>query len=159
MTTRIVGSLVEVIVFRFMHDRPEYLLLKRSGDLSLYPNIWQIVTGWIEPGEKAFEAALREVREETGLRPARFWSVPYVGSFYDPDQDTLNLCPLFAVQVEPGVEPELSKEHTASAWVALGEAIRRVVWPGQKEGLEVFHRQIVSGGEGSDLTRIDLPGK
>ena len=42
----------------------KYLLLKRSPD-KVYPNIWQCVTGKIEGDEKAYQTAIREVKEET----------------------------------------------------------------------------------------------
>ena len=55
----IVCRIVEVCVFRFVNDRPQFLMLKRSPGEQLYPNIWQFVTGSIVDGEKAYDAALR----------------------------------------------------------------------------------------------------
>jgi len=44
---------VEVVVFR-RASAPQFLLLKRSGRANPYPDIWQIVSGRIEDGEKAW---------------------------------------------------------------------------------------------------------
>ncbi|WP_255574499.1 NUDIX domain-containing protein [Halobacillus sp. Nhm2S1] len=41
------------------------LLLKR--DTSVLRDVWCYIGGGIEEGEKAWEAALREVKEETGI--------------------------------------------------------------------------------------------
>ena len=61
----VLSTMVEVCVFRFSADHPEYLLLKRAPEEPLYPNIWQMVTGSVEAGETAVVAALRELEEET----------------------------------------------------------------------------------------------
>ncbi len=61
-----------------------YLVLKRSS--SYLTGTWQPISGRIEKGEKAWEAALREIKEETGLTPDRFYSTNQVESFYAVDQ-------------------------------------------------------------------------
>ena len=65
------SRIVEVCPFRFIGDRAEYLLIRRSPGDPLYPGIWQFVTGRVEEGEKSHEAALRELREETGASTNR----------------------------------------------------------------------------------------
>ncbi len=43
------------------------LLLKRNGDRTTSPNLWQGVSGALKEREAAEDAVLREVKEETGL--------------------------------------------------------------------------------------------
>jgi 8-oxo-dGTP pyrophosphatase MutT (NUDIX family) len=81
------SQLIEVCPFRISGDRGEYLLLHRSAKDPLYPVLWQFVTGRVEEGETSLQAALRELREETGAEHVRLWVVPAVNSFYDPDMD------------------------------------------------------------------------
>ena len=152
----IVCRIVEVCAFRFVKDHPEYLLLKRSPDEKIYPGIWQFVSGAIDEGEKAVDAALREFKEETDLTPKRFWVVPYANTFYDHDYDVVNVSPLFAAQVDGGAEPMLSAEHRTYEWLRYDEARRRLVWPGQRQGLQVIDEFIVGGQEASTLTLIPL---
>lgn len=50
-------------------DREEHLLLFRDSDLGLdpVPHWWVTPGGGVDPGESDVEAAVRELREETGL--------------------------------------------------------------------------------------------
>lgn len=48
---------------------------------------WCQVTGGIETGEKAWQAALRDVREETGIILGSLWSGDIVEQFYEPHRD------------------------------------------------------------------------
>lgn len=148
----IASAIVQTIIFRFTDRGPEYLVLRRAPDEPLYPRMWQIVTGTIRDGETAVAAALREVGEETGLEPLHCWVVPYTPSFYDQMHDAIQVCPLFAVQVSAGVEPRLSAEHADHCWCSYPDALSRLVWPGQRTGLEITHKYVVSGEAASRLT-------
>jgi dATP pyrophosphohydrolase len=150
----VVSRIVEVCVFRFVNDHAEYLLLKRSPDENVYPDLWQFVTGSMRNEERAVDAALRELKEETALVPLHFWVAPHVISFYDPSRDAVNVCPFFAVQVGVGKEPVLSSEHTAHTWLSYAEARRRLVWPGQRGGLDVVEKYIVGGEQAGVLTEV-----
>ncbi|RPH37243.1 NUDIX domain-containing protein [bacterium] len=140
----VVSRIVEVCIFRFAGNSVEYLLLKRGKEDLLYPGIWQWVTGTILEGERSLDAALREFHEETGLAANRLWIVPHVTMFYESVHDSVHLSPLFAVQVEHGADPVLSPEHQEFRWVPYAEARRRLVWPGQREGLDMVHAFIVT---------------
>ena len=152
----IVSRIVEVCVFRFRNNRQEYLLLKRAAGDALYPGMWQLVTGTMRRREKAAVAALREFDEETGLAPERFWVVPFVNAFYDRKNDAMNLIPFFAVQVSTGATVKLSSEHSEYAWLSFQEARKRLVWPGQREGLDIVDGYIVSGEEAGKLLEVHL---
>jgi 8-oxo-dGTP pyrophosphatase MutT (NUDIX family) len=150
----VVSSLVEVCVFRFKGGSPEFLLLKRAVDETVHPGIWQIITGTAQDGETALAAARRELQEETGLTPLHFWVVPYVTSFYDHRCDAVMMIPLFAAQTEGALEPTLSKEHDRHQWLPFDEASRLLVWPGQKQGMEVVRRYIAGGKQAADVMEV-----
>jgi dATP pyrophosphohydrolase len=120
----------------------------------VYPGIWQLVSGTIEGNEGGVEAALREFKEETGLKVNKFWVVPYVDSFFDSTHDVVNLSPLFAAQVEAGIEPRLSSEHSEHCWFTYEEAFKKLVWPGQRAGLKVTHDYITCGQEAAKLLEM-----
>jgi dihydroneopterin triphosphate diphosphatase len=151
----VTSRIIEVCPFRIRGDRGEYLLIRRAPDDRLYPGLWQFVSGRVEEGEKAHEAALRELREETGAGPLRFWVVPAVNPFYDPQRDQISLVVLFAAQLESGFEVRLSPEHSMFEWLPYAEARRRLVWPGQRNCLDIVQQYILGGEEAGTL--LELP--
>ena len=55
----------------FLVDRAGALLLQLRDDKApYYPNVWGLPGGAVEPGETPPEAAVRELWEETSLRPS-----------------------------------------------------------------------------------------
>lgn len=150
----ITSGIVEVCIFSFSGAGPEYLLLRRSPSETLYPSIWQFVSGSVEGAETAVGAARREMAEETSLEPLDFWVVPHVSVFYDPARDAVNLTPVFAARVAPGQVPKLSAEHTEYLWCDLQTALGMLLWPGQREALRVLHEYIVRGSEAAGRSRI-----
>ena len=56
---------VSVVVVRICGDSAEYLLLRRATDY--LRDQWCQVAGAVEQGETAWQAAIRELKEETGL--------------------------------------------------------------------------------------------
>jgi dihydroneopterin triphosphate diphosphatase len=149
--SRIVSRTVEVCVFRRAAEGVQYLLLKRSKVDTLYPGMWQIVTGSMLDGEHAEKTALREFREETDLTPVQFWVVPFVNSFYVANDDTVHASPFFAVEVDAQREPRLSHEHEEYEWCSLQDAVKKLVWPGQRYGLKIVDEYIVGGQEAARL--------
>jgi 8-oxo-dGTP pyrophosphatase MutT (NUDIX family) len=150
----ILSNTIEICLFRFRRDRPEYLLLKRAAGEQLYPGLWQVVTGSVRTGEKGLEAAVREVIEETALRPQHFWIVPSISGFYDHVRDAISLIPSFAGQVGPDENPHLSEEHDGFEWLPRDRAIPRLVWPGQRNLVETVDRSIVGGEIAGLLTLV-----
>ena len=101
----------------------------------MYEHLWQGVAGKIEKGEKAWEAATRELNEETGLEPVRLFIADHVSRFYEPHGDRVNLVPVFGIEVD-NMDVILSKEHCEFQWLDYKTARKRLVWNGQKEGIK-----------------------
>lgn len=152
----IASTIVEVCVFRTNTNRHEYLLLQRAENDRIYPGIWQIVSGSIKPGETATQAALRELREETKLRAKRFWVVPLVNSFYVSSEDVLHFTTVFAAEANVGEELRLSSEHQNSSWLSNDEAMKKLVWPGQRKAISMVQEFIIQSPTSSNLTEISL---
>ena len=134
---KIISNLVEVHVFRETITGIEFLLLKRAMDQS-YPGIWQMVSGKIKENERAYETAVRELNEETGLKPLKIWSVPKVNSFYSSKLDSINLIPVFAMKVEERTNVIMSYEHSEYKWVSLEETQKLLAWEGQRKAVRLI---------------------
>lgn len=135
---KITAEFIEVHIFRRINDKIEYLLLKRSKKES-YAGIWQPITGTIREGEKAYETAIREIKEEINLLPLKFWVAPNVSSFYLPEKDAVSFVPVFAAEIDPNAEVKISHEHSDYKWVTYGEALDKFAWKEQRESLNTVN--------------------
>ncbi|MFP4368751.1 MAG: NUDIX domain-containing protein [Candidatus Kapaibacterium sp.] len=131
-----------------------YLLLKRSADIDVYPSLWQVITGRIEPGESALNAAIRELKEESGFAAEKIWCLPFVTSFFDPYQDMIKFAPVFGV-ISEFSEPELSEEHSDFAWLSYDSAYERLLLPSHREGTQCFRENVILR-KNRDMFRIKL---
>lgn len=123
-----------VVVVRF-RDHPRYLLLCAFTH-------WDFPKGLVEPGEAPLAAAIREVREETGLSDLVFhWGETYcetpsygqgkVARYYLAESPT--------GEVQLPVNPELGHpEHHEFRWLSYDEA-RQLLVPRLKAILDWAH--------------------
>ena len=86
------SAFIEVYIFRRRGRRVEFLCLRR-GRVRFLPGVWQPVTGRRRPRERGLAAAVREVREETGLAPLRWWALEAPTIFYDASRDRVTDLP------------------------------------------------------------------
>jgi type II secretory ATPase GspE/PulE/Tfp pilus assembly ATPase PilB-like protein/8-oxo-dGTP pyrophosphatase MutT (NUDIX family) len=129
---------VDVYVIRPLATGWRVLVLQRALDTRC-PTAWETVHGHIEPGEEPEEAAIREVREESGLEVQRLYNVT-VQPFYLHRTHTVEMAVVFAAFVhEPGALT-LGIEHQRAEWLSVEDALERFVWPREREALrEVVH--------------------
>jgi len=152
--TYISCKLIELCAFKIENKRAYFLLLHRMKDEKSYPNIWQFITGYIKKSEKANDAAVRELNEETGLVPINLWIVPYTFAFYNPQNDSLNVSPFFAAQVKHNSSVKLSREHNDYGWFTLKEAKRKLILPAWKEGLQIVDDYIIHNNSVATFSKI-----
>lgn len=136
---------VEVYVFRRRAGRVEFLALQRARGRSL-GGVWQPVTGRLEPRESAVRGAAREVLEETGFVPQRWWALETVTVYFDAMTDRIVALPLFAAEVGASSRVQLSDEHDDARFVSRAAAARLFLWDAQRAGLEAVARQVLRGG-------------
>jgi 8-oxo-dGTP pyrophosphatase MutT (NUDIX family) len=100
-------------------DDGRIFIQRRSPERRLFPNVWDVVGGHLEPGEEIEDALRREVTEETG------WMVSHVlglvGEYrYTGDDGLQRVETDFLVRVDgdlarPRLEPG---KHTEFRWLA-----------------------------------------
>jgi 8-oxo-dGTP pyrophosphatase MutT (NUDIX family) len=146
---------VDCYVLRRIAAGLEVLALRR-GPAGRSPGSWETVHGHIDPGETPVAAALREVREETGLVPPRLYNLSRVEAFYRHGTDEITLIPVFAGVVEGAAEPRCSPEHDQVAWLTPAAAADRFSWPRERRALEDVLSILGSGDAGllEDVLRI-----
>jgi len=148
-------SFVDVYVVRPNGPALDVLALRRApGGRS--PGSWETVHGHIEAGETPVEAALRELREETGLKPARLYNLSRVEAFYRHSSDEIALIPVFAGVVDTGAEARPSSEHDRVEWLAPAAAAARFAWPRERRALDDVLSILRSGDAGllEDVLRV-----
>lgn len=132
----IVSTMIEAHIFRESEKGIEFLLLKRAEN-QVYPGLWQMVTGKIKAEESAYQTALREIHEETGLVPAQLWVAPTINSFYEAKDEYICLLPVFAARIETD-QVKLSTEHTEYQWVDKNTAQKLLAWEGQRKAVQII---------------------
>ncbi len=137
---KVVVRVIDCHIVYWEGEIPQFLTIKRSKD-ERYPLIWQCVTGGINTNEKAYEAAIREVREETGLYPVKMWTIDQVNNYYDPKYDKVFLIPIFGIEVDKK-DIELSSEHVDYFWGSIKSVTDKMLWNQQKSGLESFYQML-----------------
>jgi 8-oxo-dGTP diphosphatase len=149
---------VDVWPYRLLEENlAEFLLLHRSGrDGSPF---WQGVSGWIEEGEAPHLAALRELREETGLDAVELYGVDAVFDLYAWKRGTVEAIVPFAALVPGDSQPRLSEEHDEWRWEPLAEAVNRVPYEPQRATLRRISADILERPDLAHLYRIEPPEK
>ncbi|MCF7797019.1 MAG: NUDIX domain-containing protein [Lentisphaeria bacterium] len=147
-------GLVDVFVWREGQAGREFLLLKRAPG-EQFPNIWQCVSGGMKPGEKAWQAALREMHEETGFIPKQLFVADYAYNLYLHPTDAMLQVPVFGAEVanHQNQPPRLSKEHSSFRWESPEAALSVLSWENYRLGLQAVNR-IANSPALLDITRI-----
>ena len=134
---------VSVAVCRFEGAEPRVLLLRRREPGSRLHDTWGQVAGAIEPGETAWQAGLRELREETGLVPERYYSADVCEQFYETRPEGVAVVPVFMAFVDSDQEVTLSADHSEYRWLAFDQAEELLLFPGQRDLMRYIEREFI----------------
>ena len=139
---KVVVRVIDAYVFNRKNKEIRFLLLKRAKT-KIYEHLWQGVAGKIEAGETSWEAAIRELKEETGFEPVRMFVADHVSKFYEAHGDWVNMVPVFGIEVDDE-EVILSDEHCEFKWVDFNTAHQTLIWSGQKDGIAAIFNMLNS---------------
>ncbi len=133
---------VAVAVLRGAGDDAQVLLLRRAR--GAFAGAWTFVMGGIEAGERATEAARRELAEETGLSATGFYTAGELDAFYDPVRDRVVHVPFFVarvVQADVRLEDDVHDDHR---WVSFAQAEDLLTFSSQRRVLDEIRRAFVA---------------
>lgn len=125
----------------------EYLLLKRK----LHWKGWEFPKGGIDGGEKSIKTAIRETREETGLKVVKIKRYNLKGKYLYPRllSDRPNFrgqtYELFSAEVKQKSNQKISldpKEHSTYIWLPFKQALKKLTWKNQKKCLRIVNRSL-----------------
>lgn len=152
--TEIRAGVVDVFVVRATADGWRVLVLRRAASVRC-PGAWEAVHGSIEPDERPEEAAVRELREETGLACDRLYNHT-VHAFYLHKRATIELAVAFIAFVPLSGEVQTGPEHDAADWLTLDEAAERFFWPSARQIIRDAHTVLGRGdaGPAEDVLRV-----
>lgn len=132
-------------------DEAEYLVLHRAHHGPHYAGDWAWTppSGSRQPGEPVLAAAVRELAEESGLRPASGQLRPL---------DLGGRWARFALDVPPGTQARLEDaEHDRFEWVPAADAIARCLPAVVAEGIRQAHAALAPELAFRPLAAADLP--
>ena|SRR3989338_6765802 len=125
MLKRIVGGA--------LFQKGKLLVVKRTKERVLWPNLWEIPGGRVEGNESDEEALEREFLEETGIRAA---IIKKYNEFYykyagkdSVESDFIIQADRFAVKIDPN-------EHTEYRWVTEEQLKNLEISPDMRKSIE-----------------------
>jgi 8-oxo-dGTP pyrophosphatase MutT (NUDIX family) len=123
------------VVYRRQDGSVEVLLAARRtrrGDIA-----WGLAKGGIEPEESHEDAAVREVREETGIVAEIEQSLGEVRYFYVWDDVRVRKTVHFFLMLATGGDvADRDDEMEDVRWFALSRALRKATYRGEREVLQ-----------------------
>ena len=132
---------IATVLLKKIENEYKVLLLKRAT--SVLRDAWCYIGGSIEEGEKAWEAASREIKEETGITNVVLYTSNKFDQIYSPKENYIYVAPVFVGYVEEQQELKLNNEHSDYQWLSFDEAIEKVLLPGNDEVLKFIEKHFV----------------
>jgi 8-oxo-dGTP pyrophosphatase MutT (NUDIX family) len=120
-------------IFTFIiNEYNELLLLKGSPeDPQFHKSLWYVVTGGIEEKDSNREdAVIREIHEETGLKPIEITYLNWIFKYNSLGKDCIEYVYISKVKKNVII---LNEESIDYEWLNLENFIKKIDWFGNKE--------------------------
>jgi hypothetical protein len=135
-------SRIAPVVNVFVTYKDKTLLLKRSNKVRTYKGMWAPVGGYIDELRPVREIALKEIREELGIREEDI-STMRIGRAYRFDDRKIGMtwviCPYF-VKLNKRKRIRIDWEHSEYRWVTRSELPKYNILPSLAENPDRIKR-------------------
>jgi 8-oxo-dGTP pyrophosphatase MutT (NUDIX family) len=128
-------------VIRNLRGRPHLAVVRVRDRILALPK------GHPEPGESAQEAALREVREETGLEATPVEKLGDIRYWYAREGDrVLKIVSFFLLRYRAGRLQDHDHEVEEALWIPLEDAPTRLAYRGEKDMAKAALSRLAKAG-------------
>lgn len=124
------------VPYRFIKGELCFCVFRRADF-----DVWQFIAGGDEDNEKPIQAALREIKEETGVTAEKLTALQSV-AFVPAEIVTENMrahwdknifvIPEYSFAFECNTDPTLSYEHSEYKWLPYTETRKLLKWDSNK---------------------------
>jgi len=128
-----------------------------GSDKKRQKQVFALPKGLVDPGEKAAETAVREVREETGISGIIVTKLTdikymYVRSWGD-QQRVFKIVSFYLLRYESGeiggIAPDMKIEVKQALWIPLAGAERKITYRGERDVVKLAQKYLDSHNLGS----------
>lgn len=119
----------------------EYLLLQYAS------GYWDLPKGKLEKGETSLQAAIREVKEETGLQLQPFDNFEQKINYYFKDRDgtlVYKTVLYFCAEAPTRDDVKVSDEHLTYLWLPFDQAVKKVTYSNAKQLLQLVEYHLAA---------------
>jgi 8-oxo-dGTP pyrophosphatase MutT (NUDIX family) len=115
----------------------EILILKRSNKVKTYRGLWGGVAGYVEENEEPYDTAIKEIKEEVGLKKGDISLVKQLDpivftDYYDKKRYDWKIF-VFLFKIRKKSKIIIDWEHTEYRWIPPSEIVKYATVPHLKE--------------------------